>query len=466
MNQDQDLRAAVRGMLDAVEDASPVEAVQAATRELGAALGASSVSFLIADLSGRALARMSHSDAAGPGSTGTPADRATDATEASGGTEASSGGTEASCGGEASGGSGAGTGGPAARQDVREHALTVPLAAGPAEQALRSQTVQVLPPPAGVPAGSTPGWTVLAPVTERGEALGLLELVLPHEPGATAVAEIARTAHLLAFVVMAGRRHTDLYEWAQRSTPYSLSAEIQRRLLPPGYTCEAGTFTLSAWLEPSASVGGDTYDYSVARDVLHLSMTDAMGHGVASALTATLCVGSLRNSRRSGRSLREQAAEANDAVLEHGAAASVEGYCTGLLARLDLTTGDLELVNAGHAPPYLLRDGAVTMVEVPPDLPFGLFAGTAYASTVLPLRAGDRLVLVTDGMLERNAEDLDLPALITATAHLHPREATRTLTDRVLEATGQALADDATLLILDWHADHGRGRSTHAGTPS
>jgi hypothetical protein len=56
--------------------------------------------------------------------------------------------------------------------------------------------------------------------------------------------------------------------------------------------------TSSGWLEPAASIGGDTFHYSLGRDVLHLSVTDAMGHGVASALTATLCVGSLRNTRR------------------------------------------------------------------------------------------------------------------------------------------------------------------------
>ena len=174
---------------------------------------------------------------------------------------------------------------------------------GPVAAALRTQTVQVLPPPPGDSPGKAARWIVLAPVTERGEALGLLQLSLPTAPDASVLAQIARIGHLLAFVVIANRRHTDLFEWAQRSTVFSLPAEIQRRLLPAAFTCEAGAFTLSAWLEPAASVGGDTFDYCLGRDVLHLSLTDAMGHGVASALTATLCVGSLRNTRRQGGSL-------------------------------------------------------------------------------------------------------------------------------------------------------------------
>ena len=78
-------------------------------------------------------------------------------------------------------------------------------------------------------------------------------------------------------------------------------------------------------------MGGDTFDYSLGRDVLHLSLTDAMGHGVASALTATLCVGSLRNTRRLGGSLLDQATAANLALFEHAAASGAEGFVTGML---------------------------------------------------------------------------------------------------------------------------------------
>jgi serine phosphatase RsbU (regulator of sigma subunit) len=139
---------------------------------------------------------------------------------------------------------------------------------------------------------------MLAPVTQRGEAVGVLEILFSFEPDDDTRARIRWPAHLLAFTVIANRRHTDLFEWGQRTARFELSVEIQRRLLPGSFTCEGGEFTLSAWLEPVATIAGDTYDYSLARDALHLSVTDAMGHSVASALTATLCVGSLRNAPR------------------------------------------------------------------------------------------------------------------------------------------------------------------------
>jgi serine phosphatase RsbU (regulator of sigma subunit) len=202
----------------------------------------------------------------------------------------------------------------------------------------------------------------------------------------------------------------------------------------------------------------------LARDVLHLSITDAMGHGVASALNATLCLGSLRNTRRAGRSLLEQAAEANRAMCAHAASTGSEGFATGLVARLDLRTSTLALVNAGHVLPYLCRAGAVTRVALPVDLPFGMFPDTEYHSTDLALEPGDRLLFVTDGMLERNAAALDLPAEIRAARTLHPREATRRLTQKVVKLAGAALSDDVTVLVLDWHGGHGRERHTAMGS--
>ena len=103
---------------------------------------------------------------------------------------------------------------------------------------------------------------------------------------------------------------------------------------------------------------------------------------------------------------------------------------------------------------------SVTTLDLPVDLPLGLFRDATYRTSRLDLEPGDRVVFVTDGMLERNAVDVDLPAAIAETRSLHPREAVRALADRVLEATGNALSDDATVLCLDWHGGHGRDRDS------
>ena len=97
------------------------------------------------------------------------------------------------------------------------------------------------------------------------------------------------------------------------------------------------------------------------------------------------------------------------------------------------------------------------------DLPLGLFPRLAYRTSDLTLEPGDRIVFVTDGMLERSALNVDLPAVIAETRSLHPREAVRAMADLVLEATGNELSDDATVLCLDWHGGHGRDRDTRHG---
>ncbi|WP_199509401.1 PP2C family protein-serine/threonine phosphatase [Nucisporomicrobium flavum] len=405
---DPSVEVALAGMLAAAEDATPVNAVEAVTGELGAALHASSVSFLIADLSGRALVRLAH----------VPFEPAAEG-----------------------------------RRDGDELATVLPFDGGPQEEALRTQVVQVLKDDAG--------WTILAPVTERGEVIGLLEILLSAEPAPAALGEIARAAHALAFVVIANRRHTDLFEWGQRTTAFNLSAEIQRRLLPSAFTCEGGSFTLSGWLEPAASIGGDTFDYSVARDALHFSVTDAMGHGVTSALIATLGVASLRNSRRAGHSLTEQADHASAAVSGHTPAKGA--FLTAVLGRLDLQTGTCALVNAGHVPPILIRDGEPGELTLPRNFALGMFPGTRTRAGSVTLQPGDRLVIVTDGMREREAAALDLTAELRSLTALHPREAARSLADGVLAVAGPALQDDATLLIIDWHGRHDLSRHASAG---
>jgi len=81
----------------------------------------------------------------------------------------------------------------------------------------------------------------------------------------------------------------------------------------------------------------------------------------------------------------------------------------------------------------------------------------------LDLVAGDRLMFMTDGMLERNAAGLDVRGFVTACRHLHPREAVQELTRAVVETCGGDLHDDATVLCFDWHGGPARERDASAG---
>ncbi|MDQ3741267.1 MAG: serine/threonine-protein phosphatase [Actinomycetota bacterium] len=342
--------------------------------------------------------------------------------------------------------------GAVTRRAGPETAERVALTGTPQGRALRGQAVEVVEDDSGA-------W-LYAPVTSRGEAVGVLEVRVAARPAEQTVAEIAQAAHALAYVVIANRRYTDLFEWGQRSVPLSLAAEIQHRLLPGSYTCEGGQFTLAAWLEPAGEVGGDTFDFALERDKLFFSITDAMGHTVNAALLATLMIGGIRNGRRRGADLAEQARLADEALSTH---AGRSQFVTGQICCIDLTTGAATIVNAGHPPPLRLRDGAVDEVPLNADPPFGAVPDSTFHLQTLPLEPGDRLLFVTDGVLERDAADADIRSVLAAGRDEHPREAVQHVIQAAMRASGDELGDDATALCLDWHGGPQRERETHSG---
>lgn len=177
------------------------------------------------------------------------------------------------------------------------------------------------------------------------------------------------------------------------------------------------------------------------------------------ALLATLAVGALRRARRAGGDLAEQARQADQAMRGHGH----KGYVTGQLLRISLIDGKTEFINAGHPWPLRMRDGQVREITPKIDMPFGFSAPHTYRVQSLDLRPGDRLVMLTDGMLEGDANSVDLSDLIVRTRALHPREAARTLIAAIVDANDGYLQDDATVMCLDWHGTSHSQRDAATG---
>ena len=246
-------------------------------------------------------------------------------------------------------------------------------------------------------------------------------------------------------MVIANRRYTDLFEWGQRSVPLSLEAEIQHRLFPGSSTCEAGQFTLGAWLQPAGEIGGDTFDFTLDRDTLHLSMTDVMGHTIEAALPATVLVGGLEM-----RAVGVSISPSRPGLLTLPWRTMRGSILTGRLVRIDLPAATARIVNAGHPPPFRVRVGHAEQLQFQADPPFGLLREGDHRVQALSLEAGDRLIFVTDGILERDASTL-IRRFDGRLSDIHPREAVQPLTQSFQGACGGQLRDDATALCLDWH---------------
>ncbi len=180
----------------------------------------------------------------------------------------------------------------------------------------------------------------------------------------------------------------------------------------------------------------------------------------APSVLATLLVGALRNARRAGVGLSQQARLANDGL---GEFVRWSDFVTAQVARIDLRNETATIVNAGHEPPLRLRDGRVESIDLVADPPFGLVRDHDYRVQELPLRPGDRIMFLTDGMVERNAANVDIRTLMLEGAHLHPREAVQHVVLALLKAARGKLKDDATAMCVDWHGGPPRARVSDSG---
>ncbi|MEW2379056.1 PP2C family protein-serine/threonine phosphatase [Micromonospora sp. NPDC047812] len=298
------------------------------------------------------------------------------------------------------------------------------------------------------------------PLSVWGERLGVLLVELPAPPGPDVVERAADIAGELAVVLRAADRETDRYRRVRRRERLSMAAEMQWELLP-GRGVSHSAFELAGQLEPAYTVGGDHFDWSVDDDRLTVTVLNGAGIGLAAALLTAVTVNALRNARRSGGSLVEQAELASDTVFyQHRG----RRYVATLLLELDTVTGRVRAVDAGS--PHLLRvrGGTVTPIRLEQQLPLGMFAEARYDVQEFELEPGDRLFVVSDGVWaadpgDRGAYGERMMARAMRSTRLQPpAEAVGTVMRELHAWHADAdLRDDAVVVCLDWRGSAGRG---------
>lgn len=296
------------------------------------------------------------------------------------------------------------------------------------------------------------------PLCDGLERLGVLALTYPARPADPDVAGVeaaaARYAALVAALVVLKAVYGDGPELARRTHAMSVAAEMQWALLPPR-TFGTEAVGVTGALEPAYDIGGDTFDYALDGDHMHVALFDAMGHGLVAATLAATAAAGYRHGRRAGHELPGLAAELDEMI---DSQTGGERFVTAWLGRLHVPTGRLHYVNAGHPPALLLRDGRVVKeLEAAPDLPLGL--GTRVGEVgVEDLEPGDRVLAYTDGVVEARSTDhgffgearlVDFLEKEAASGHAGP-EILRRLTLAVVEHQEGQLQDDSSMVLLEW----------------
>lgn len=295
-------------------------------------------------------------------------------------------------------------------------------------------------------------WVPLLDGTER---IGVLRVDTGSAPE---TAQTLRTlAGLIALMLVSKRGTSDAYARLVRRRTMNVAAEMEWRLMPPR-TFATDRVLISAVMEPAYEVSGDVFDYGVTGDRVHLGVYDAMGHDTAAGLTANLVVAACRNHRRQHTGLLEAAEAVEQALIGQF---DGERYATGILADLNLATGELTWTSRGHHPPVIIRRGrtAVSLKCVPAP-PMGTGLGAAPGSLCRDqLEPGDRLLLYTDGITEaRNGagEEFGLARFTDFLIRHHADglplpETLRRLVRHHLDYHQGRLNDDATVLLVEWH---------------
>jgi serine phosphatase RsbU (regulator of sigma subunit) len=284
----------------------------------------------------------------------------------------------------------------------------------------------------------------IVPLWLRGRAIGVLLTLGQPRAG---LAELARQA--AAAVAMADR-YTDAFARAQRRKQPKAAAEIQQSLLPPRIARFTGAEVAGNVL-PSYEVAGDWFDVIENPDGIWLTIADGLGSGTRAIASAAVALGALRASRRSDGTIKEALMVMHRTLKEMP---GPQAEMSAVVSHWDPATHELTVANCGHVPPVMIRaDGTTERLKVPKVRGLGGRAAPEPAERSTTMAAGDRLIMVSDGVVSegKGKAGLGIDGLLEAAARSRRATAPDTVREihaAVLAASGGELDDDATAVCL------------------
>lgn len=230
-----------------------------------------------------------------------------------------------------------------------------------------------------------------------------------------------------------------------------LAAKIQAALLPRNDLVQGG-WQAAYHYEPAGPVSGDYCDFVPAGDgSLYFMLGDVSGKGVAASMLMAHLHAMFRALSGVGLPLEELVERASRVFCESTLASQFATLVCGRASQ----NGDLELCNAGHLPPLLVRRRRVTSIEAT-GLPLGVFCGERFAVERTHLDRGDFLALFTDGLSEsqnRSGDEFGIQPLIDLAGMRRSGSARDLIRSCVENAaafrSGIPNRDDLTLMVID-----------------
>ncbi|KAA0940980.1 ATP-binding SpoIIE family protein phosphatase [Streptomyces apricus] len=231
----------------------------------------------------------------------------------------------------------------------------------------------------------------------------------------------------------------------QESVAETLQDSMLPHIAPRMASCDIATRYLPGTL--LGRVGGDWFDsVKLPGSRTALVVGDVMGHGLNSAAM----MGQLRTAVQTMAALDLPPAQLLRNLDDLAQRLGEHYLATCLYAIYDPIAGELEIANAGHIPPVLVRagDGRSDLLDLPTGAPIGV-GGVPFESVRVPVEPGDRLVMCTDGLVEVRGEDIGVGLAALCESAAHPAASMDDACDTIIRTlnTRGGRKDDVALLM-------------------
>lgn len=242
-------------------------------------------------------------------------------------------------------------------------------------------------------------------------------------------------------------------EKEKMASELAIAKTIQDSALPKDFP-QNEYFELAASMIPAKEVGGDFYDFfPIDENHVGLVMADVCGKGITAALYMMSAKTTIKNMLQAGYSLAEATNRANNSLCNNSGPLM---FVTAFVGVLDLTSGIIEYVNAGHCPPLLQTKGEYKYVDVVKNMFLGVKSNYEYKVGKINLKTKDRLFLYTDGVTEAKTKENQFLGAERLLKILNQKELTlpKTLEDiyksiqKFVKDAPQS--DDITMLIVEF----------------